>query len=69
MAAALLLPSALAFGWIWNARRLLPYNEEGRYFDMDNAIVLHEQAVGIYGVLALGTAIIGAICWLASQKA
>ena len=68
VAAALLLTSALAFAWIWNSRRLLPYNEEGRYFDAASAVVLHEQSVGAYGVLALTLALIGATCWLVSRK-
>ena len=31
-------------------RSRLPYNEQGNYFD--GAVVLHEQAVGVYALLA-----------------
>lgn len=34
----------------WADRRGLPYNEEGRYFDLDQGVVLHEQSVAIYGI-------------------
>lgn len=38
---------------LWNKRRRLPYNEQGRYFDEVNSIVLHEQSVTIFGLLAV----------------
>ena len=42
-----------AFGWLWQTRRGLPYNEEGRYFDAEQAVILHQQSVPVYAALAL----------------
>ena len=50
---AFCLIGALICGGIWNARRDLPYNEDGRYLDLANAVVVHEQSVLIYGGFAL----------------
>ena len=32
----------------------LSYNDEGRYFDEVNAVVYHQQAIVIYGLLLFG---------------
>lgn len=68
LAAGLLLLGAGACAWIWNARRALPYNEEGRFLDAANAVVLHQQSVTIYGLLALALTLFAAICWQASRR-
>lgn len=52
----------------WNARRALPYNEQGRFFNANSAVVLHEQAVTIYGSLALGLAVFALTFWMMSRK-
>jgi hypothetical protein len=39
------------FGWEFFFRYTLQYGETGRYFDEENGVVHHEQAVSIYGLL------------------
>lgn len=67
-AASLLLVGAAVSAWIWNGRRLLPYNGEGRFLDSADGVAVNEQAVIIYGMLALALALLGMIFWLASQR-
>lgn len=67
-AAILALAGAGLCGFVWNARRALPYDQQGRYFDAANMIVLNEQALIAYGALALGLAVIAAVCWMASRR-
>jgi hypothetical protein len=50
---AFALTASAAATWVWYKRSNLPYNENGRYFDAENAIVFHEQDVIFYGGLAL----------------
>ena len=46
----------------WFVRRLmLPYNEQGRYFDEANSVVLDEGAVTLLGLLCLLLATLTAI--------
>jgi len=45
--------ASLGLGWIWWKRAGLPYNEDGRYFHQATSTVLHDQAVMVYGLLAL----------------
>lgn len=60
---------ALICGMLWNARRGIPYNEQGRFFDEVNSVVLHEQSVTIYGFLTLVLGSIAAAAWiLAGQR-
>ncbi|MDZ7920434.1 hypothetical protein [Rhodoferax sp.] len=47
-----------ALAWLAWTRAQLPYSENGSYLDGD--VVVHEQAVAVYAVLALG--LLGASC-------
>lgn len=38
------------FGWEFFFRYRLIYNEMGRHFDEENAVVYHEQTVPFYGL-------------------
>ncbi|UAB78270.1 hypothetical protein INR77_00495 [Erythrobacter sp. SCSIO 43205] len=69
VAAILLFLGAGVLAWIWNARRALPYNDEGRYFDPLGGVVMHEQAVTPYGLSALALALLGSICAFTSSRA
>lgn len=44
---------ACVFAFIWNQRRKLDYSEMGQYFDAGSSVTYSEQAVIVYGVLAL----------------
>ena len=46
-------------------RARLPYDEAGRYFDPADAVTYDQQAVLVYGVLALGAAVVAvvAVVW------
>lgn len=46
-----LLGLTIIFGWFFFERYNLPYNSENCYFDEANAIVYHQQAVEIYGLI------------------
>lgn len=59
LTAAVALGSSAASALIWNARRALPFNAEGRYFDPDNAVVVHQQSVTAYAMLAVALALVG----------
>lgn len=64
----LLFAGAGVSGFVWNSRRALTYNAEGRYFDSESAVVLLEQAVAVYGALAILLCVLAAICWTVSGK-
>lgn len=66
--AALFFCAGAMSAWVWNSRRSLPYNEQGRYFDADDAVVLSEQAVGIYGITAIVLIMAGIGCWIIARK-
>lgn len=53
LASALLALLTALFAALWLARRGLPYNEMGRHFDAASAVVHDEDAVLVYGALAL----------------
>ncbi len=57
----LALVCSLVLGYISYNRYLLPYNEEGRYFD--GQVVWHEHSVTIYGFLSMALLIIGALAF------
>lgn len=59
---------ALVCGGIWNARRGLPYNEEGRYLDLTTAVVVHEQSVMIYAGFALLFTVLAAMALYAASR-
>lgn len=64
--AALGAAGGLAVAWLACMRAQLPYSETGSYLDGD--VVLHEQAVAGYALVALG--LLGASCgaaWLAHR--
>jgi len=68
VAVALLLAGAGFCAVVWNNRRALPYNAQEHYFDSKDAVVLHEQSVGIYGGLALLLTLLAVTLWIASRR-
>lgn len=46
------------FGWLWQARRALPYNSEGRYFDAVSGVSYDQAAVTVYGGAAMFAGVI-----------
>ena len=54
----LALTVLLLHDFVW--RVWLPYNEMGRYFDSDYAVVYHEQNVPVIGILTAISALIAA---------
>lgn len=59
--AALVLFAAMltgSLGWLWQARRALPYNSEGRYFDPVSGISYDQGAVAVYGGAAIVAGVI-----------
>ena len=43
----------ILFSILTVSRAQLPYNEAGRYYDAKDSIVYHEQAMELYGVIAV----------------
>ena len=62
----LLFVPALFFGWLFVSRAILPYNEEGRYFDPDGVVVYHIQAAELFGVLAGLSLLVGTVLFVLS---
>ncbi|WP_296722549.1 hypothetical protein [Erythrobacter sp.] len=60
----------IAFGsaLIWNARRTLPFNSEGRYFDPETAVVVHQQSVDAYAMLAVAAGLVGMVAGLMARN-
>ncbi|WP_299194838.1 hypothetical protein [uncultured Erythrobacter sp.] len=56
MLSAICMVGAIICAGLWNARRSLPYNEAGRYFDPVTATVFHEQSVAVFGAIAIALA-------------
>ncbi len=46
----------------------MPYNSEGNYFDKSNAVVYHEQAVLVYGIVLFLSAAVTAILFVITFK-
>ena len=63
--AALLSAATLLLGALSLHRASLPYNEQGRYFDRANSVVLDQGAILVYGLLTglFAFAALGAILW------
>ncbi|WP_422343121.1 hypothetical protein [Parasphingorhabdus sp.] len=59
--AIFLLIAAAAPGVLFWQRQSLPYNEEGRYFDLAQGVVYEAQAVTAYGVTTVVLIILGLI--------
>ena len=66
IAGVLALVCSLLLGYISYNRYLLPYNEEGRYFD--GQVVWHEHSVTIYGLLSMALLIIGALSFFITTR-
>ena len=64
----LMLAGAAISALLWNGRRALSYNSEGRYFDPEQVMVLHEQAVAIYGAMALLLGLAGMALWMIAAR-
>jgi hypothetical protein len=62
--AAILLFGGAGFGILAARRAVLPYNEEGRYFDAEASVVYHQQAGAVYGMLAVIGVGGGTVLWL-----
>lgn len=43
----------LLLSWTFFNRMRLNYNSDGNYFDENSGVVYHEQALIVYGILAL----------------
>lgn len=54
-----LLTAALTALW-WH-RSSLPYNSEDRFFDEASGVVYHQQAVVVYGMMAVVFAVLTAV--------
>lgn len=63
--ATLLCAATLLLGALSLRRAALPYNEQGRYFDVANGVVYDEGAAVVYGMLAglFALAAFAAIMW------
>lgn len=59
LAAIMALSLAAVCALIWNARRVLPFNAEGRYFDPRTAVVVHEQSVLVFAGLGIALTMVG----------
>jgi hypothetical protein len=49
-------------------RDKLPYNEQGMYFDTNDMIVYHEQAVTAFVVTGVITIIVGFLIWAVTAR-
>ncbi|MEM1051272.1 MAG: hypothetical protein AAGI28_04180 [Pseudomonadota bacterium] len=46
----------------------MPYNENGRYFDADNAVVFQQQDAAAYGYIALFLAVLAVWFFMLSRR-
>ena len=66
--AALLCTATALLAFLALHRALLPYNEQGRYFDVENGVVYDEGSAVVYGLLAGLFALAAAACiWWARR--
>lgn len=56
----MILLLTVLFAWELFVRYNLTYNEMGRYFDDEDVVVYHEQAIPFYG-LFFATSVVGLI--------
>lgn len=65
LVAAVFAGLAILFAALTVLRARLPYDEAGRYFDPADAVTYDQQAVLVYGLLALAaaTAAVVAVVW------
>lgn len=68
MASVLFLVAGNAGAAVWNARRSLPYNGEGRYFDPATGMVIEEQLIAGIGTIALTCIALSLGVWIISRK-
>jgi hypothetical protein len=68
LAALIALVIAAGSALIWNARRALRFNPEGRYFDPDTATVVHQQTVEVYAILAVAFGLLAAGLGLMARR-
>ena len=55
-------------GWITFQRTQLPYNSEGRFFDSENAVVYHSQAIPVFAIITGLLILIALAIWQAASK-
>jgi len=53
--------SSAALCYLFSLRINLPYNEQGRFFDPEEAVIYHEQAAWVYLMLGIGCLFLAAI--------
>jgi hypothetical protein len=58
----------LFFGYVFLHRLNMSYNSEGKYFDTENLITYEEQAVTVYGLIALTAFIIVSILLVVAKS-
>ena len=68
LSAALFAISAIGLTILWWQRNVLPYDEQGRYFDAAESVVYQEQAAAVYAVLALASMLLALACFTISRK-
>jgi hypothetical protein len=68
MLSAFFMVGAIICAGLWNARRGLPYNEAGRYFDPVTATVLHEQSVAVFGAMVIAFAVLAIASVIAIRR-
>lgn len=64
VAAVFFILGGVAFGTLAADRVFLPYNEEGRYVDAEASLVYHQQAVAVYGLVAVAGLGGGGVLWI-----
>ena len=67
---ALSLSLCLAFAALWWHWRSLPYNDQGRYFDVETATIITHDGVLVYGGASIACALVAAILtiWILRRR-
>lgn len=60
--------SALLFGALWLWRCSLAYNAQGAYLNETEGVVYYEQAVLVYGLLAIACLLCTAVFWVLARS-
>lgn len=59
---------AILFAALTALRARLPYDEAGRYFDPADAVTYDQQAVLVYGGLALAAAVVAVVAFVWGRR-
>lgn len=68
LVAAVLAGLAILFGALTVLRVRLPYDAAGRYFDPADAVTYDQQAVLVYGGLALLAAVVAVVAFVWKRR-